>query len=213
VQARGSSPPAGVRVYLYKVELRWQQTVGDGVVKVVRSVPDGASILVGHDFPESALGSSHLVLEPDQTDDLWWFRELPLCSYTPVLFLNGRCYAGSPRHLAKGPEVTNLRAQASAASAMVTWSWPDEADAAVVAWEAGSEPFDPAAAPNQKRVARSSGQQTGRLEVPTPEPERLIFRVAVIWRSDGIDYITSGVTSSVRPALGCLTGNRTVRMS
>ena len=46
--------------------VRWPQTAGDGVVKVVRSVPDGASILVGHDFPESALGSSHLVLEPDR---------------------------------------------------------------------------------------------------------------------------------------------------
>jgi hypothetical protein len=209
VQARGSPPPADVRVYLYKVELRWPQTAGDGVVKVVRSVPDGASILVGHDFSESALGSSHLVLEPDQTDDLWWFKELPLCSYTPVLFLNGRCYAGSPRHFARGPEVTDLRAQASAASAGVTWSWPDEADAAVVAWEMDSEPFDPVAAPNQKRVARSSGQQTGRLEVPAPEPERLIFRVAVIRRSDGIDHITSGVTTGVRPALRCLTGNRT----
>jgi hypothetical protein len=197
VQARGSEPDAPTA--LYKVELRWQQTAADGVVKVVRSVPDGASILVGHDFPESALGRSHLVIDPDQRYDFWWFKKLPLCSYTPVLFLNGRCYAGSPRHFAMEPEVTDLRAQASAAAARITWSWPDEAEAAVVAWEVGTEPFDPSAAPNQKRVARGPGQRTGWLEVPAHEPERLIVRMAVIRRSDGIDYITSGVSTSVRP--------------
>jgi Double zinc ribbon len=197
VQARGSEPDAPTS--LYKVELRWQQTAADGVVKVVRSVPDGASILVGHDFPESALGRSHLVIEPDQRYDFWWFKKLPLCSYTPVLFLNGRCYAGSPRHFAMEPEVTDLRAQASATAARVTWSWPDEAEGAVVAWEAGAEPFDPAAASDQKRVARGPGQRTGQLDVPAQEPELLIVRVAVIRRSDGIDYITSGVTTSVRP--------------
>ena len=139
------------------------------------------------------------MIDPEQRYDFWWFKKLPLCSYTPVLFLNGRCYAGSPRHFAMEPEVTDLRAQASAAAARVTWSWPDEAEAAVVAWEVGTEPFDPAAAPNQKRVARGPGQRTGWLEVPAQEPERLIVRVAVIRRSDGIDYITSGVIHQ-RPA-------------
>jgi hypothetical protein len=198
VQVRGSEPDAPT--CLYKVELSWPQTAADGVVKVVRSVPDGASILVGRDFPESALGRSHLVIEPDQRYDFWWFKKLPLCSYTPVLFLNGQCYPGSPRHFAVEPEVTDLRAQASAAAARITWSWPDEAEAAIVAWDVDTEPFDPAAAPNRKQVARAPGQRTGRLEVPASEPGRLIVRVAVVRRSDGIDYITSGVSTSVRPA-------------
>ncbi|HEX4832661.1 MAG TPA: zinc ribbon domain-containing protein [Trebonia sp.] len=211
VAVRGYAPPPGVAVYLHRVELRWPQGP-DGIVKVIRTVPEGVALPGGDDFPEAALHSSQLVIEPDQGGD-YWFTGLSLCTYTPVLFLNGRCYPGEPRHYALGPEVAGLLAEAGAAAAdasgaagalvAVTWTWPDAADAAVVAWDSPAGPFDPVAAPGHVRVARSPGQRAGRLDVPADDPHRLVLRVAAVRRAGGLDYVTSGLsvsaTASVRP--------------
>jgi hypothetical protein len=167
-----------------------------GVVRIVRTVPGRESLLVGDEFPEADLQSKGLVLEAGKPD-IWLDDDLLLCSYTPVLVLGGRCYAGEPRRYAGGPQVTGLRAESDGQSVRVSWNWPKGVTDALVAWSAFTEPFDPLKAPHLARVTRAGGQATGRHDIQRAPSRQLMVQVAAIVSFEGRDYFTSGVTTKL----------------
>jgi hypothetical protein len=207
VLVRGFPPPPDLPMYWHKVELRWPPH-DTGVVKVVRTSPGEGYIGAGDEFPEADLGRKGRVLT--EPGDIWFNKSLFLCTYTPVLVRGGRCYAGECRRYAMGPAVTGVRVQPSGDATRVTWAWPDAADAVIVAWDAGREPFDPLAAPFRARVARLRGEATGRHDIKGA-PAGLVVKVAAVTLFDGAEYVTSGAIASaegggdvtvLRPARG-----------
>jgi hypothetical protein len=197
VRARGYPPPPQIGLYRHKVELRWPQESRGGV-KVVRTLPPAPPPTVGEEFPEGELSRYGLVIDPQDPTDIWFQDNLRLCYYTPVLILDGRCYAGEARRYAAGPDVDDLRAEYAGTSVYVTWGWPDGVDKVLVAWDEQEELHDPVAARLQDFVGRRDNERVGAYDIPVRAARQLFVRVAVVVRDRGTEFISSGVGTSVR---------------
>jgi hypothetical protein len=196
VEAHGIPPHPRIPLYRHKVELRCPPPEA-GVLRIVRTAPGRESLLTGDEFPEADLESKGLVLEAGKPDIWVLDDDLVICSYTPVLVVGGRCYAGKPRRYAGGPQVTGLRAESDGQAVHVSWGWPSGVSAALVTWDAYNEPFDPLAAHHSMRVPRAGSQATGRHDIQRSVGRQLMVQVAAIMSVDGRDYITSGVTTKI----------------
>ena len=194
VYARGHPPPPYIDLYIHKVELRWPPGE-QGIIKVLRSLPGQPLLMPGAEVPEEELDRYGDVLP--EPYDIWWRVRERVCYYTPIVVLNGRCYAGEARRYALGPEVSDLRAEHAGTSVIVTWSWPNGITDVLVAWDASGEPDDPVAAPSQIRVSRVGGQGAGRYDIAAGPFRQLFVQVAAVVRDGSTEFFTSGVRTSV----------------
>ena len=163
VRARGYPPLPDMDLYLQKVKLEWPQTE-QGEVRIVRS-------RVGHPMPasgvecaEDELGRYGQMVRGHEY--IWMPGRDRVCYFTPVLVLNGRCYAGKARPYAVGPEVGDVRAEQAGTSVNVTWTWPDGVDEALVAWDDENEVANPVAAQLQTMVRRADSAANGSTTSP-----------------------------------------------
>lgn len=193
LSAQGHPPRAFMRLYLHEVELDWPHA-GRGEAKVVCMRPDGRPLRAGTEIPETELANYRVLLRG--APDTWILDREWLRRYTLVLVLHGRCYVGETRYYARGPEVSDLRAEYVGPSVRVTWAWPEGVEEAVVAWDGTAEIADPVNLPAQRYVPREPGAVTGSHDIRAAG--RLYVKVAAVVRDQGTAYVTSGVRADVR---------------
>ena len=192
-----------VSMSVQNIRLRWPPPE-QGEVRVVRSLPGHVRPTAGAEFPEAELNQYGLVTREPVFS--WQDDREQVCHFTPVLVLNGRCHVGTSRPYAIGPEVGDVRAEYLGTSVKVTWSWPDDVDEALVAWDDGHEIDDPVSASRQAKVRRAGDVAAGRYEILTEVRQQLFVRVAAVVRDgSGTEYLTSGVSAAAHRRVVYLT--------
>jgi hypothetical protein len=195
LRATGYPPPQGMRLYQQRVQLDWPPA-RQGEVRVVRTLPGQPVPTPGTDFPEDELGKYAELLPGN---DFRWMPYHPqVCYFTPVLVFNGRCYPGETRPYAVGPEVGEIRAEHAGTSVMVTWTWPEGVDEALVCWAEENEVTDPVFAELRTTVRRIDSAASGECQIPVGTFRQIFIRVAAAVRQDGAVFFTTGVATSAR---------------
>jgi hypothetical protein len=189
LEVTGYPPLPNMNMYQQRVRLDWPPAEA-GEVRVVRTLPGQPVPAPGTDFPEDELGKYAQVLLGH--DFRWMPYHQPVCYFTPVLVLNGRCYPGEPRAYAVGPEVEEIRAEHVGTSVAVTWTWPDGVDEALVAWQQEKEVTDPLLAPQQTTVRRADCETHGECQIVVGSFRQIFVRVAAVVREGGAVFFTSG---------------------
>jgi hypothetical protein len=129
-------------------------------------------------------------------DDIW-LGDRRVCSYVPVLELDGTGYVGRPRHYAVADEVGDLRGDHLGDSARLRWRWPDGSTEVLIGYGYAKAPDDPTRAPEQARVTRSSNERSGTFTVPAKPTAVVYVHVGVLVRQNGLEYVTSGTALTV----------------
>lgn len=187
--------PTVTGMYRHLVQLRWPVEVG--AVRIVRQ-PGAGQLREGDVVPEDKLGRGGRVLSGGPpVDDVWIDATLDLCSYFPVLLLEGSGYVGRARRYARASEPGDVEGAYDGAMVRLGWRWPDEVVAALVGYDPAGMPVDPTTAPGQRVVDRVGRGTYGGVELPV-DVDELHVRVATVVRRHGLDFVTSGVPVRVR---------------
>src|SRR5262249_23918954 len=125
--------------------------------------------------------------------DTWSDDGQRVCSYVPVLELDGTGYVGRPRHYAVAGEVRDLGGKRLGESVRVRWAWRVGGNGVLSGYgDRKQPPPDPTWAPQQARVARRGNEPTGSHTVPANQVDCHVT-VAVVVQQDGVDYVTAGI--------------------
>jgi hypothetical protein len=189
----GSRPEHGF--YEHKVVIR-SPAPERGVVRIVRQ-PGTGTLREGDQGPENEIRLDGKVLDNSRID-YWLGNESPLCSYVPVLVLDGMAYVGAARRYALAAEVSGLQAEFAGAVARVGWTWPEGCQEALVSYDSAPGLEDPTSADRQLRVSRLNGDPAGGCDIALePDSTNLDVVVATVIQKDGLDFITSGTRTHI----------------
>src|SRR5215470_10546060 len=193
----GSRPELGFS--RHRAQIRWPQP-DRGSVKVFRQWGVG-SLREGDQWPQRRLDleDGHILDgEPPVTDlwpvtDIWTEGDQTMCSYVPVLVLDGVGYVGAPRRYALAGEPADLHGEFVGDGVRLGWTWPDGVTEALVAYDPARQPVDPTAALGQLAVGRLGQAPTGGCELVAGPDGPMYVTVASTVRHDGVSFVTSGV--------------------
>jgi hypothetical protein len=191
---------SGMALGRYKVQLRWPEPE-QGTVVVVRQDSTG-TLRAGDRYDRTEIDrAGHVIRQPSPATD-YWFDQMTVCTYTPVLLLNDTAYVGAARHFADAPEVADLAVEFSGAVARIGWAWPEGCSGALVGYDAGATPEDPTVAGQSRVVHRAGDQAAGECELRFGTANRLHVIVGAVYRQGGGEFVTSGASLVVdRPRL------------
>ncbi|MEV1114878.1 zinc ribbon domain-containing protein [Actinosynnema sp. NPDC049800] len=184
----------------HTTQLRWPPP-GQGVVKVVRVRGTGA-LREGDRVTEADLFHAGRVLDgPSPVNDAWIDKGLVLCTYLPVVILNGTGHVGKPRHYARLPEPTGIHVEYVGTAVRVGWTWPEDGTRVLVGCELSDQaPVDPTVAARQVLVGRHPGDRFGGCEIPAGSSTHVSVVLASAVDHEGLPFVGSGVPAhAVRP--------------
>ncbi|MEO6087689.1 MAG: zinc ribbon domain-containing protein [Umezawaea sp.] len=184
----------------HTTQLRWPSP-GQGVVKVVR-VRGAGTLREGDRVTETDLYHAGRVLHgPSPVNDAWIDKGLVLCSYLPVVIVNGTGYVGRPRHYARIAEPTSIHVEYVGTGARVGWTWPEGGTSVLVGCDLSDQaPVDPTVAVHQVLVGRHPGDRVGGCEIPADASTHVSVVLASAIDHEGLPFIGSGVPAqAVRP--------------
>lgn len=177
-------------MFNHRTLLRWP-TPEMGTVKVVRQLGVG-SLREGDQGTIQALGRDGVVLEDDYPASDIWLSDLVVCSYFPVLVVDGSGHVGQARRYAKVDEPTQLRVEFAGAEVRIGWAWPQQVSAVLIGHDPAGAPVDPTAAADPSTVNRVDVEPFGSAELPVSADD-IHLVIASVVRRDGVDFVTSGV--------------------
>lgn len=184
----------------HTTQLRWPPT-GQGVVKVVR-VRGTGTLREGDRVAEADLYHAGRVLQgPPPVNDAWIDKGLVLCSYLPVVIVNGTGHVGRPRHYARVAEPTGIHVEYVGTAVRVGWTWPEGGAKVLVGYELSDQaPVDPTVAARQVLVGRHPGDGFGGCEIPAGSSTHVSVAIASAVDHEGLPFIGSGVPArTARP--------------
>jgi hypothetical protein len=188
-----SGSPPQYRLSKHRVEIHFPPPER-GVVEIVRRY-GAESLREGDQVPENGLERYGFILRgtPPLIDHVLDEAQRFL-SYVPVLLLDGRGYVGKPRRYAIREEVSDLRGEFAGESFILSWSWPDESDQALVGHRTTDELSDVTAAERALSVPTAAEESTGGCVLPVRSDETEVHViVALAVQHDGLDFVTAGV--------------------
>jgi hypothetical protein len=199
LQVMGSRPE--YRFYQHKVQIR-SPVPERGALRVVRQVGIG-SLQEGDQGPEGEIRMDGKTVpgSPPVMPD-YWIKEPPLCSYVPVLVIDGMAYVGAARRYALAAEVSDLQGEFVGGVLRVGWNWPEGCEEALVGYSSAPGLVDPTAADRQVRVSRLQGERAGGCDIPVAQDcADADVVVGAVVKQDGVDFVTSGARTHIdRPA-------------
>jgi hypothetical protein len=183
----------------HRTQIRWPPAER-GTVQVVRQVGAG-SLRDGDHGPEAELHlTGHLLSgAPPVTDP--WIDRITLCSYVPVLTLDGMRYVGPARRYALAPEPTDPQGEFTGGVVRLGWGWPEGCAEVLVGYDPDRPVLDPTAAPQQLTIGRFGDEPAGGCDLDATGAGRFHVCVAAVVVQDAVRFVTSGVPLRVdRPA-------------
>lgn len=208
VYGQPAAPPEGLE------ELRIREVGGTltieydrppaGAVRVLRC-DDEPALGLGEPVDPARLADLGTVL-PDGPDGARDSTPTGLCWYLPITVAGGVAVAGrAVRHLAL-PTIANVRAEETAGSVRVTWTWPDNVRVARVIWRLDREPQGP----DEPGVVAAwvrlgEYRDHGGFTIERPDASPVFVAVVPAIRADGElvagTAIARGSRAAVRPTM------------
>ncbi len=114
--------------------------------------------------------------------------------FVSVVLLHGLAYIGGVRRYAAVPEVGALTADGQENSVRLRWTWPDDCEAVLVAYDHTGWPADPTVATYQRTVTRHEYERGGCYDVPVAGTQTEVFLlIAVLVHRGDEAFVSSGV--------------------
>jgi hypothetical protein len=186
---------------LHKVQLR-SPMPERGSIKVVRQT--GAGTLREGDRCSMAdlARAGHVLDGSPPVRDFWIDRSMTVCTYTPVLVVDGVGYVGPSRHYANASQVTGLTVEFSGRTVRLGWSWPAECAGVMIGYDESVAPVDPTDARGELTVYRHGDEPTGECNLPIGDAERVHVVVGTLIRQVNAEFVSTGVAMRLaRPSL------------
>jgi hypothetical protein len=184
----------------HRVQLRWPAPV-TGSIRIVRQT--GAGTLRDGDRRRSADidRAGHVLTGTSPLIDRWIDPQMTVCTYAPVLDVDGFAYVGTPRRYADTAEVSGLSVEFAGRLVRLGWTWPEESVGVAIGYDA-TPPDDPTVAAKRLVVYRNDPGPAGECTLPIGSAFRTHLRVGSVVRRDNAEFVTAGVPLVVeRPRL------------
>ncbi|MEV6493184.1 zinc ribbon domain-containing protein, partial [Actinoplanes sp. NPDC051633] len=195
----------------HRVQLRWPAP-GAGRIEVVRQAGAGTLREGDRCNPADIKRAGYVLTGPSPLIDRWIERAMEVCTYAPVLVVDGMAYVGKPRHYANAAEVTEPTVEFSGRLMRVGWTWPADSAGVAIGYDSAAMPDDPTVAAHQLVVYRNGPDPSGECNLPIGSKLRTHVRIGTVIRRGNAEFITAGVGRLVeRPQLTVQYSVRDVR--